>query len=428
MAHACNKPLRAIPRRVIHLTTALAIACGAIGCGHAPVQYDLPSGSKRRVLTGLEVFIGERAKDYRGRTAALVSNHSGVDHSLRANVELLRASGISIALAFAPEHGLHGHQNAYDTRGYIVDERRNLMVYNLHLLTVDSLRHLLRRVDLVIYDIQDMGMRCYTYVSDLKMVMDALAGTGTELVVLDRPNPLGFLGVDGPPLDRRFISRHIASFPAPFIYGLTIGEAARYYNGEAGTKVRLTVVPMKNYGRGLLYHETMLPWVPPSPNLPTYPSSIVYAGIVLLEGINLSVGRGTTKPFEYIGAPWIDPFRSSEALNALKLPSFRFRPVYFEPTFSKYKNRTCGGVQIFYTGGRFSPTEFTYILLRHLFDTYPECRWERAGGTYDIDVLAGTDRIRKSVDAKRDWRDLARELAPQLDAYRKTSARYHLYR
>lgn len=396
-------------------------------CSSTDVYYNIPARNLKRVYTGLENFIQNAAEKYRDKRAVLVTNHSGVNYDLKKNVTLLRKIGLQISVVFAPEHGIHGYQNEFDKRLYNIDKRLRLVIYNLHHLTARTFRHLTKRSDVVIFDIQDMGMRCYTYVSNLKTIMDALKGTDTELIVLDRPNPLGFLGVDGPYLERRYFTHFISAFPATFLYNLTIGEAAQFYNGEYVKKVKLKVIPLKGYSRDMLYNETMLPWIPPSPNLPTYESAIVYSAVVLMEGINISLGRGTPKPFEYIGAPWIDAFSFCEGLRALKLKGLRFRPVFFKPTFSKYKGRQCAGVQIFYTGGVFSPTEVSFKIIRFIKQNYRRLRWERYRRDYDIDFLAGTNKFRLAIIQGKSWEKYLETVIKKIEAYNDRREEYLIY-
>ncbi|HSV97845.1 MAG TPA: DUF1343 domain-containing protein [Spirochaetota bacterium] len=404
-----------------------AVAVSVLFDCASPAVYNLPARRQKRVYSGLENFIAGGAEEYRGKKIALVTNHSGVDFNLRKNIDLLRRQGLEIVLACAPEHGLYGYENDYDSMLYQADSRLNVIVYNLHHLSIGQLRHLFGPVEAVIFDIQDMGMRCYTYVSSLKQVMDALNGTPIGLVVLDRPNPLGFLGIDGAYLHEGFQSRHISAFPSTFIYNMTMGEAARFYRAGYARDVRLKVVPLKNYRRDLMYNETMLPWVPPSPNLPTYESSVVYSAIVMLEGVNLSVGRGTTKPFEYIGAPWIDPRELARRLSDLNLPNFRFRPVYFSPTFSKYAGMRCGGVQIFYMGGAFSPMEVSYRIITFLKNAYPEFHWDRHRDRYHVDFLAGTDAFRRYIDEGRPFAEFAGQIAVGQKEFNRQRKKHLMY-
>ncbi|TFH39826.1 MAG: DUF1343 domain-containing protein [Chrysiogenales bacterium] len=407
---------------IIAMIVAPLIASACAGVPH----YNLNPGGPR-VKTGLEKFISGRAKKYRGKRAALVTNHSGYDSRLRQNIRLLRGRGIDIAMVFEPEHGLYGYKNDIDYSTGWYDRQIDCRVYNLYGISQAFLRNRLRMADIVIFDIQDMGMRCYTYITNLKDVMDAMDGLDGELIVLDRPNPTGFLGIDGSPLEKAFTTRHVSAFPAPFLFGMTIGEAARYYRGEFRPGVKLRVIRMGGYRRGRPFHKTGLPWVPPSPNLPTYESSIVYTAIVLMEGINLSLGRGTTKPFEYIGAPWIEPVAFCTMLEALGLDHFRFKPVYFRPTFSTYAGMRCGGAQIFYTGGIFSPTEVAYKIIAAVKTRYRAAYWVRYGRYYDIDALAGTDRFRIFIQEGRPWKEFRKSMDRGIKEYKKRRRRYLLY-
>ncbi len=394
-------------------------------CADTSIYY-IPSDGKR-IQTGLEVFCKKNVSRYRGRKAVLVTNHSGVDFNLRQNIHLLQEKGVVISMIMAPEHGLYGFQNEYDSNTSFNDEKLGVIIYNMHKLTGAEFAALSRQADVVIFDIQDMGMRCYTYITNLKFVMDALSGTGIELVVLDRPDPIGFLGTDGAYLEEDCVSRFISAFPAPFIYNMTIAEAAMYYRNEFARDVKLTVVPMKNYRRGLRYPQTQMPWVPPSPNLPTYDSSVVYAAVVQMEGVNISLGRGTAKPFEYIGAPWIDPYTFTEQLKSLGLKNFRFRPVRFMPTFSKYNGQVCGGAQIFYTGGEFSATEFAYRVIMLLMEKYPQAAWTQVNNIYDIDTLAGSKIFRACVDAREPYASFMKKISAAVRAFEKKRKKYILY-
>lgn len=388
----------------------------------------LPTASSTRIYNGLERFIKTKAYRYKNKKAALITNHSGVNYELKQNISLLVAEGINITTVFAPEHGIYGHQEEYSKKTSKVEKTRNLKIFNMHNLSNDKFSSLLKKNNIVIFDIQDMGMRCYTYISNLKRTMDLLVNSEIELIVLDRPNPIAPFGVDGFHLNPKFKSKYISAFPAPFIYGLTLGEAALYYKGEFLDNLHLTVIPMKNYRKNLFFTETGQPWVPPSPNLPSFRSAIIYTGVVLMEGINLSIGRGTANPFEYIGAPWIEPISLSKALNKLDLKSFKFRPVYFTPKYSKYNNEKCGGVQIFYTGGLFSATEVSFKIINYLIKTYPECKWEKWKKVYNIDYLAGSDIFRKYIIQNKSYADLKKAIYFSRRKYNKRMRNYILYK
>ncbi|MFH0975770.1 MAG: DUF1343 domain-containing protein [Spirochaetota bacterium] len=389
---------------------------------------NVPARKYSKITIGLDNFLNNYAGDYKGKKAAVVTNHSGLDSCLRTNINLLREKNIEIALILAPEHGLYGYQNEYDKEIYLTEDSSNAIVYNLHLLNKKKFIHLIKIADFVIFDMQDMGMRCYTYISSLKFIMDSLSGSDIELIVFDRPNPLGFLYVNGPFLEKKFYSKEISSFPAPLFYNMTIGEASLYYNGEYSKKVKLKVIPMEGYWRRMLYSDTKLPWVPPSPNLPTYLSSIIYSCVVLMEGINISIGRGTVKPFEYIGAPWIEPVSFCRRLSELNLNNFIFRPVYFEPTFSKYKGEKCGGVQIIYTGGNFDPMEISYKLISYIMNNYREFEWQAFNNIYHIDRLAGTDKFRNALMRNKSYKEYSDEIEDGKASFSDKRKKYLIYR
>ncbi len=396
-------------------------------CAGNEPMYDFPARTYRRVHTGLENFARYETSKYRGKHAALVINHSSVNANFKHIIDIVREGGIIIDFILAPEHGPFGERNDYDKHAYEAFEEKNLIVYHLHHFTHSSLKTLLAVPDIIVFDIQDMGMRCYTYISSLKLVIDAIKGTGKKLIVLDRPNPLGFLGVSGPYLNKNFYSRHVASFPATLFYDMTPGEAARYYRGEFKKNIDLTVVPLSNYSRDMYFHETKLPWVPPSPNLPTYRSAINYTVMVLMEGINISLGRGTSNPFEFFGAPWIDAEILAEQLSALKVKNFRFRPVYFTPTFSAYQGKLCGGVHLYYTGGTFDPLEVSYVLIKYFRENDQHISWRKNSKGYVIDELAGSDSFRKAIDSGLRYEEYRKQIQSEITQFSRKRAHYLLY-
>lgn len=245
--------LQIMKRSHPHISVVLILLLFSAGCGHTVQYYINPGG--HRVRTGLENFINCKAKKYKGRKAVLVTNHSGYDFDLHQNIQLLKDKGIVIASVLAPEHGIYGYKNDLDYQLTWYDASINLQVYNLYRCNQYQLRYLFQAADMVIFDIQDMGMRCYTYITNLKDIIDALDGLDRELIVLDRPNPAGFIGIDGAFLDKRFTTRYVSAFPAPFLYDMTIGEAARYYRGEFKPKVKLNVIAMSRYDRRMFFPE-----------------------------------------------------------------------------------------------------------------------------------------------------------------------------
>jgi uncharacterized protein YbbC (DUF1343 family) len=410
----------------IKIITYSLIILLSVSCASTNVFYNLNADSPR-IKTGLENFMDCCSATYKNKKILIATNHSGVNSDLTRNIILLKQRGLIIENALAPEHGIYGNQNDFDKNAYFEDTNFNLKIYNLHKINMETLKSLIAESDSVFFDIQDMGMRCYTYISNLKTIIDAMDESGKELVILDRPNPISFLKADGAFLDQKFKSRLVAEFPAPFIYNMTPGESALYYKNEFNKKIKINVIKMKGFTSGMKFHETGLPWVLPSPNLPTYESAIVYTAMVLLEGINFSIGRGTAKPFEYIGAPWIDPVKLTTDLESLGLKNFKFMPVYFSPTFSKFKGELCGGTQIFYTGGVFSPTETAYKIISVLFKNYPQIKWESYKTYYTIDNLAGTDKFRNYIDSGKDYREYQNAILPDLKKFDRIRKKYELY-
>jgi len=409
-----------MPKLIFNFFFALALidltACSSI----SPHKYNA-------VQTGLENFITNYADDYKNKKALLITNHSGLDRFFEHNIFLLRQKEIIIKELIAPEHGLYGYQNDYAKRKKFFDKNFNVLIYNAHQLNKKKFLSLISKNDFVIFDIQDLGIRCYTYISNLKNIIDFLNINKKELVILDRPNPLSLLGVNGSDLNPKYKSKFISSFPAPLFYDLTIGEAALYYKNEFKPSTKLTVIPMKNYKSGMNYIKTELPWVPPSPNLPTYQSTLFYAATVLMEGINISLGRGTPKPFEYLGAPWIKPFPFCQRLIELDLENFAFRPIYFKPTLGLYKDQLCGGAHLFYKGGKFNPIEISYKITKFILKNYVQAKWRHSQKKYKIDFLSGSDLFRKHIDQRKDLTAYQKKITAGIKNFRIKQKKYRLY-
>lgn len=305
------------------------------------------------VQTGLERLL-KKPDIIKNRKVALIANLTSVTAGLRYSWDELARLGINVRRIFSPEHGLFGTEQdqvaAAAQAGIGVEVTSLYGGSGASLVPLDA--HL-EGIDTVLFDIQDIGARYYTYISTMVMFMKSLQGRDIEFIVLDRPNPIGGVTVEGPLLKKGYES-FVGVLPVPVRHGLTPGELARMAHDYFRLDVNLRVVEMNGWRRGMFYDETGLPWVPPSPNMPTLRTALVYPGACLLEGTNISEGRGTTTPFEAIGAPGIDPFRASGELNELLIPGAYFRPIYFRPTFNKYSGETIGGV-------------FLHVTNRHLF-------------------------------------------------------------
>jgi uncharacterized protein YbbC (DUF1343 family) len=384
-------------------------------------------GNTAQLKTGLDVLRERGFAPLRGLRVGLVTHFAAVDRDLRHAAELFRrADGVRLARLFGPEHGLVGH--AQDLEGVAAGgPAAGVEVVSLYGDTADSLRptpEQLRGLDAVVIDLVDVGSRYYTFQATMRYCFEAASRLGLLTVVLDRPNPLGGVAVEGPALRPGFES-FVGAHPIATRHGLTMGELATLYRSQLGLRGDLLVVPCEGWRRGMYFDETGLPWVLPSPNMPTHDTAIVYPGGCLIEGTNLSEGRGTTRPFELCGAPGIDADAVAERLNEEHLPGVAFRPAWFRPTFQKHAGRLCGGVQLHVTDrAAFLPVRTGLAVLAALRGA--------AGGsfawrtqTYEfvshipaIDLLFGSDRERLGLEAGTPWRELARAWEPEEEAFR----------
>jgi uncharacterized protein YbbC (DUF1343 family) len=388
----------------------------------------MPSADYPVISTGLNEFLKSPYARFKGKRCALVTNQSGVSSDLQQNRKLLRDRGLIVDMILVPEHGLFSFVDWPDSPSSDNDLGFGERIIHIQSMSPKNIRKNVEGHDAVIFDIQTVGMRCFTYISELSAIIDALDGSSIELVVLDRPNPLIPYGVDGIMQDPKFSSRETSYFPAPMNHALTDGEAAVYYRDLKKRNVNITVIPMKGYDRELFFSQTGLPWVPPSPNLPSYESVITYSSAVYFEGTNLSVGRGTPNPFRYIGAPWIDASRLCDALTKLNIRGFAFRPVYFKPSASIYSGRCCGGVQIFLTGDKFSACENAYRIMNCLKTTYPQFRLlKNSASVYGIDILAGSDLFRSGIEKNMPYATISEQSEKDRRLYEKRIKKYFIY-
>jgi len=385
--------------------------------------------------SGLDVLLreaqsgGEHAALLSGKRIGLVTNMTGVDRQLRSNVDALAAhSGWTLAALFGPEHGVRGDAQA----GVAVDNARDtatgLPVYSLYGKTHEPTPEMLAGLDILVFDIQDIGARFYTYPYTLAAVLRAAKRAGITVVVLDRPNPVGGTLVEGPVLEPKYAS-FVGMYPIPIRHGMTIGELARLFNQEYGIGARLHIIPMTGWKRDdHARSPDALPWVMPSPNMPTPDTALVYPGMGLLEGTNLSEGRGTTRPFEIIGAPFIDAQSLADALNAQHLPGVRFRPLRFIPTFSKHAGESCGGVQLHLTDHHaFRPVRTAIALLLTLRRLYPQEFTFNPGEPPFFDRLIGNGWLREAIEQQQSLTSIEARWQKDLAEFETIRERYLLY-
>jgi uncharacterized protein YbbC (DUF1343 family) len=372
----------------------------------------------------------------RGQRVGVVCNHASVDRGFLHIIDRLEAAeGVTLAAIFGPQHGFRSdvQDNMVETP-HRTDGRRRVPVYSLYSETREPAGQMLSGLDVLVVDLQDIGARIYTYIYTMANCLRAGAKHGVPVIVCDRPNPIGGDAVEGETLVRGFES-FVGLYPIPMRHGMTIGELARLFNEHFHIGAELVVVPMEGWTRSQFADETGLPWVMPSPNMPTLDTAIVYPGTVLFEGILISEGRGTTRPFELVGAPWIDGERFAAGMNALGLPGAHFRPAGFEPTFQKYAKTPCGGCQIHVTDRRTFTPVLTGVALAQMFRRADPAQfaWRPPPYEYEydklpIDILAGSDRLRQQIEADVPAREIAEGWRADEQAFTELRRPFLLYR
>jgi uncharacterized protein YbbC (DUF1343 family) len=375
----------------------------------------------QQVLTGIDVLVREKFQRLKGRHIGLVTNHSGLARDGRATIDLLHnAEGVALVALFSPEHGMRGavDEKVSDTK----DEKTGLPIYSLYGTRRKPTRDTLKGLDTLVFDIQDAGCRYYTYISTLGHVLEAGAEQKIRVVVLDRPNPIGGLAIEGPMLDpgrESFISFHAL----PLRHGLTIGELALLFNDQRKIGADLEVIQMEGWRRSDFFDRTGLFWVNPSPNLRNLMETLLYPGIGLLETTNLSVGRGTDRPFEWIGAPWLDSRRLLAALAEQNLPGIRFFPLRLTPVSSVFKDQACNGIQFVVDDwSRFQPVRSGLAIAWALRRTHADL-WQ----VERYDELLRHKATLEGLKSGAPWRELEQQWQPGLERFRSERRRYLLY-
>lgn len=403
-------------------------ALGAVATAAPPASAAGEESDRRRVRTGFERLAADGYALLAGERVGVVTNPTGVTRDARHIVDVMHADArVDLAAVFGPEHGFRGTAQAGGSEGRYDDPATGLPVYDTYLKSGQPLADVFTAsgVDTVVFDIQDVGARFYTYIWTLYDCMAAAALAGKRFVVLDRPNPVTGRAALGPVLDRAFAT-FVGREPIAQAHGMTVAELARLFNGEFLTSpVALETVRMTGWRRTDFFDATGLPWVPPSPNMPTPDTALVYSGTCLFEGTNLSEGRGTTRPFELLGAEGIDR-RWAEAANALGLPGVRFREAYFAPTFSKFQGKTVGGVQVHvHDRESFDPVRTGIGLLVTARNSWSGFAWR---ADHWIDKLTGSTRVRTLIDAGAGVDETVGAWQTDLTAFRAVRKEYLLYR
>ena len=389
-----------------------------------------------RVKTGIEVLKSHNFNILKGKRVGLITNPTGVDNELRSTIDILhKALDVNLVALYGPEHGVRGNMHAGTSVVNSTDPTTGLPVYSLFGKTRKPTPEMLEDIDVLVYDIQDIGCRSFTYISSMGLAMEAAAEQGKEFIVLDRPNPLGGDKVEGCLTEEGFTS-FVSQWKIPYIYGLTCGELAKMLNDEGllknGEKCKLTVVKMKGWKRKMTYEDTKLQWVPSSPHIPQPISAVAYpmSGIIG-EFSYLNIGVGYTIPFQMFAAPWIQADRLTDRLNNLHLPGVLFRPIYAKPFYTVMKDELIQGVQVYFTDfKKASLTDIQFLVAQEIAALYPDRKlFNIADKTrYNMfDNVCGTSKIRKIFSQRHRWEDIKPYWYKDVADFKKLSKKYYLY-
>lgn len=419
-------------RKLFFICAALAalLSCSTTAVAVEPV-----------VKTGIEVLRDREFEGLKGKRVGLVTNPSGVDRYLNSTVDILyNAPGVELVALYGPEHGVRGDVYAGGHVTDTKDEATGLPVYSIYGSTRKPTPEMLEGIDVMVYDIQDVGVRSYTFISTLGLVMEACAEKDIEVMVLDRPNPLGGNKIEGCYVESGFFS-FVSQYEIPYIYGLTVGELAVMINeegmnrGQKGNQApahcKLTVIPMEGWTRDMLYEDTALPWVLPSPNIPFKETPMYYAAAGVcgeLYGF-MNIGIGYTLPFQVFGATWLDPEKLKSRLESYSLPGVSFRTIYFKPFSGSQKGQLVKGLQYFFTdyeSARITETQF--YVMQAVAELYPDKKaFEIISGYGLFDKVCGTDYVRTEFQKRYDFTDIKDYWRKDEEAFRELSQRYYIY-
>ncbi len=399
----------------------------------------------------MDVFLDDRVGLFKGQRVGLITNQTGVSSSSESTAELFNNHpGIDLVALFGPEHGMRGDAQAGEYVPFYIDKKLNLPVFSLYgqskkkepdfLLKIDETMRtfdtedsekypaleMLQDIDVLVFDIQDVGTRIYTFLATMAFSMLSAAKKNISFVVLDRPNPINGVTMEGPILEYPKYSSFVGLYPIPVRHGMTLGELAVLFNDNyLEHKVDLSVVPMRGWAREQWFDETNLTWINPSPNMPFLTTATVYPGQVFLEGTNISEGRGTAKPFELFGAPWIDGDDLLKELNGLSIPGVFFKDVKFTPTFSKYRRELCSGCRIHVVNReKYSPLKTSLLIIKTVMDMYPDA-FEFYSDYFD--KIIGTAKVREFLECKKNIDQIVENFKKNLVVFKAKRKPYLLY-
>lgn len=416
MRFCVNRPVKLI------LVLLVALALPALGgCTAAPPA---PAPVREPVRLGID-NIDKYLDLFKDKRVGLITNATGINSNYESTIDVLNARTNLVAL-YAPEHGIRGAVKAGDQIGFATDAKTGLPIYSLYGATKKPTADMLAGVDILVFDIQDIGARPYTYIYTMAYAMQAAKENGISFVVLDRPNPAGGMVEGG--LVKPGYESFIGMYPIPLRHGMTVGELARYFNAEFAIGCDLAVVPLTGWTRDMVWSDTGLPWVMTSPNIPTPDSALVYSGTGIFGGTNVSEGVGTTRPFELIGATWLKGEELADLMNAMGLPGVHFRPAYFSPRFGGNAGKILGGVQIHITDPHAYQAVRTGVTLLY---TIKELGGDNFAFGYNskgipyIDLTTGDDRLRLG---NHSLEELLTEWAQEAYQFKEKAKQYYLYK
>ena len=436
------------------LLSAIILSLAAISCGSNQTSevsdnriatetddLNFTSRNHRRadeaVLPGIEVLRKSGFSALKGKRVGLITNPTGIDNTMKSTIDILaEAPEVELTTLFAPEHGVRGNYVAGATVVNETDPKTGVQVYSLHGKTKKPTPEMLKDVDVLVYDIQDIGTRSYTFISTMGLAMEAAAEAGKEFMVLDRPNPLGGNKVEGNIVEPGFTS-FVSQYPIPYIYGLTPGELARFLNGEGmlknGVKAKLEVIPMKGWHRAMTFAETGMPWVLPSPHIPDPSTALLYPATGIMGELDyVSIGVGYTLPFKLAGAPWIDAPTLADRLTALEIPGVEFRPLYYKPFYAMFKGENLSGVEIYVTDPEAAPLSLVqFYIMQELAEMYPAQKAFAKATPSRLnmfDKVCGSSKVRQLFCKNYKVSDLLPFWDKDADTFRERSRIYQLYK
>lgn len=391
--------------------------------------------SSPKVKTGIEVLRESNFKILQGKRVGLITNPTGVDAQLKSTVDILNeAPGVKLVALYGPEHGVRGDIHAGDHVETVIDAQTGLPVYSLYGKTRKATPEMLKDIDVLVYDIQDIGCRSYTYISTMGLAMEAAAENNIEFVVLDRPNPVGGQKIEGNLAEDKFIS-FVSQFKIPYLYGLTCGELAKMLNNEKmlGAQCKLTIVPMKGWKRSMTFDQTGLPWVLTSPHIPHATSPYFYAASGILGEFSfMSIGVGYTLPFQVFAKDSIDALELAKRLNKLQLPGVIFRPIFMKPFYAVGQGKNYSGVQFYFTDyKKVRITEIQFYVMQEMAALYPEkkCFGPETESRYNMfDKVCGSDQIRLLMAKNMRVDDMLPYWRKDEEAFRKLAKKYWMYK